>query len=85
MTDIEKLKMLLRETDYPYFQDAELSFYLEKNNGDLNATVYECLLIKAENVQLNVSGLSTADTSKYFLRLAKKYKPSNSGTLSGGY
>ena len=78
---IQTLKIILREEDVPFFTDEELSFYLERNGGNVDATAYQCLCIKAEDTTLQVSGLSTADSSKYFRRLANMYRPSNSGTL----
>lgn len=85
MSDLSNLKLILREGDIPFFTDRQLSFYLEQNGGDVRRTAYQCLLIKAEDTTLEVSGLSTADTSKYFRRLASQYRPFNSGTLKGGY
>ena len=29
---LKKMKMVLREKDYPFFDDDELTFYLEENN-----------------------------------------------------
>lgn len=80
---IATLKKLIRENALPYFTDEELEFYLAKNSGDLERTAYECLVIKAENTTLTISGMTTADTSKYFLRLASQFRPSNSGVLKG--
>lgn len=84
MNSLEDLKIVLRETDIPFFDDEQLEFYLRENNGDYRATAYQCLLIKAEDTTLSVSGLSAADSSKYFRRLASKYRPHNSGILKGG-
>ena len=44
-------------------------------------------LIKAEDTTLSVSGLNCADTSKYFRRLAQRYRQNNSGqlTIGGAY
>lgn len=84
MTDLERLKMILRESDIPFFSDDELNFYLSENKGDFNATAYQCLLVKAEITNLSLSGLSLADTASYFRRLASRYRPHNSGILSGG-
>lgn len=81
--DIRHLKMVLREADIPFFSDEELEFYLAQNNGDLNDTLYQCLCIKAEDTTVNVSGLNTGDSSKYFRRLANMYRPNNSGILEG--
>lgn len=85
MSNLEELKIVLREDDVPFFSDAQLEFYLQENGGDYTATAYQCLLIKAEDTTLSVSGLSAADSSKYFRRLAAKYRPYNSGVLRGGY
>jgi hypothetical protein len=83
MADLNNLKLMLREADVPFFTDEELEFYLTQNGGDLYNTAYQCLLIKAENTTLTISGLTTADSSQYFRRLANMYRPSNSGTLGG--
>lgn len=83
MSSIEDLKIVLREAEIPFFSDAELAFYVAENNGDYSATAYQCLIIKSENTTLSLSGLSTADTSNYFKRLASRYRPRNSGILGG--
>lgn len=85
MSSLEELRLVLREDDVPFFTDEQLLFYIKENNGDYNATAYQCLLIKAEDTTLSVSGLSASDSSKYFRRLASRYRPHNSGVLKGGY
>lgn len=82
MTDIEIIKKEIREAQAPYFDDDDFSYYLQKNNGDVNATIYEMLIIKSEDSTISVSGLSTNDTSSYFKRLASRYRRYNSGILS---
>jgi len=84
MNSLEDLKKVLREDDIPFFEDEDLNFYLQENEGDYQKTAYQCLLIKAEDTTLRISGLNTADSSKYFRRLAAKYRPHNSGVLKGG-
>ncbi len=84
MTTLDRLKTILRENDIPFFSDDELNFYLSENKNDFNATAYQCLLIKAETTTLSLSGLSLADTASYFRRLASRYRPHNSGVLTGG-
>lgn len=84
MTDIDRIYKELREEQAPYFEDDDIEYYLEKNNGDVNATIYEMLIIKSEDSSIEVSGLITGNTSDYFKRLASRYKPFNSGTLIGG-
>ena len=73
----------LREHQSPYFEDGDIEHYYSKNKGNTLATIYEMLIVKAEDSAISVSGLSTADTSNYFLRLASRYRPHNSGVLSG--
>ena len=85
MSNIEDLKIVLREEDIPFFTDEQLDFYLRENGGNYDLTAYQCLLIKAEDTTLQVSGLSAADSSKYFRRLAAKYRPNNSGILKGAF
>lgn len=85
MSSLEDLKIVLREEDVPFFTDKQLEFYLKENKGDYRATAYQCLLIKAEDTTLSVSGLSAGDSSKYFRRIAAKYRPNNSGVLKGVY
>lgn len=75
------LKTILREDDVPFFSDETLEFYLQRNGGDIDSTLYQCLCIKAENTTVSISGLTTADSSKYFRRLASMYRPNNSGVL----
>lgn len=83
MTDIEIIKKEIREEQSPYFEEDDFRYYLDKNNGDVNATIYEMLIIKSEDSSISVSGLNTQDTSSYFKRLASRYKQFNSGILKG--
>ena len=79
---ILKLKTELREETSPFFTDEEIAYYLNKNNGNINSTAYECLLLKAEDDSIALpGGLTLANNSAYWLRLAKKYKPNGSRIL----
>ena len=84
MTDIERIKKEVREEQAPYFEEDDFQYYLDKNNGNVDATIYEMLIIKSEDSTISVSGLATADTSAYFKRLASRYKQFNSGVIQGG-
>lgn len=81
MTDIERVKKEVREEQTPYFEEDDFQYYLDKNGGNINATIYEMLIIKSEDSTISVNGLTTQDTSSYFKRLASRYKQFNSGVL----
>lgn len=81
MEKLDLLKLNIREKDFPMFSDETLSFYLEKNKGDLDATSYELLLLKAETTGLSMDGLTTKDSAMYFKMLASHYTTTNSGVL----
>lgn len=83
MTDIERIKKEVREAQAPYFDEDDFEYYLNKNGGNVDATIYEMLIIKSEDSSISVSGLTTQDTSGYFKRLASRYRQFNSGTLEG--
>ena len=82
MSNIDELKIILMEKDCPFFSDEELAYYLKKYST-MEDAAYNCLIIKAEDTTLSVSGLSCADSSRYFLRLAQQYRRNNSGILGG--
>lgn len=81
--DYERIMMETREYQCPYFEESDVLYYYRKNNYDVDATIYEMLLIKAEDSTITVSGMTTDDTSGYFRRLASRYKRFNSGVLRG--
>ena len=82
MGEIQELKLRLREETSPFFTDEEIAYYLNKNNGNINNAAYECLLLKAEDDSIALpGGLTLANNSSYWLRLAKKYKPNGSRIL----
>ena len=84
MEPLNELKILCREKQVPYFDDEELEYQLERANGDVNLAAYRCLIIKAENCAVQVSGLTLADTHTYWLRLAPSVHPPGSCIVKGG-
>lgn len=79
-----QLKTNLRESQVPFFGDEELQSQLDRAGGDVDLATYNCLIIKAEECSLSVSGLSIADSSAYWLRLAAMYRPNFTATAKGG-
>ena len=82
-SDIEIVRKSILEDKAPYFDEEEIEYYLDKNNGNVDATIYEMLIIKSEDSTISVSGLNTHDTSGYFKRLASRYRTFNTGILGG--
>ena len=80
---LEQLRLILREDDIPFFEDETLASYLAKYNNNVSRAAYDCLLIKAEESSLDVSGLNIADSSAYFRRLASMHRPKQSRLLGG--
>ena len=82
MGEIQELKLRLREETSPFFTDEELAYYLKKNDSNLDATTYECLLLKSEDASISLpGGLSLPSNGSYWLKLAKKYKPNGTRCL----
>ena len=81
---IDELKLILREKDVPFFEDEELNYHLSQNGNKVGPAAYRCLIIKSESSNMTLPGLTLPDTSKYFRRLAVRYRPRHSGVLGGG-
>lgn len=81
LSSIDDLKIVLRESEMPFFDDSELQWYVDKFNGDYNRAAYELLIVKSENTGMSIAGMSADDSSSYFRRLANRYRPNNSGVL----
>ena len=73
---LEKIKIVLRENEIPFFTDEEIEFHIEMAQGDFNYAVYTLAITKAETCHMALSGLTLADTSDYWLRIAQTYRPS---------
>ena len=76
------VKRILREDTMPLLSD-ELIADISSASDTLDEVIYKGALMKSEDTPLQDSGLSTADTSKYFLRIASMHRPSNTGILGG--
>ena len=84
MEILDDIKTLIREKDEEsqYFSDEEIRFYYKRNNMDLYATVYELLLVKAEDDNCKLpSGIEVASSRDYWLMLARKYRPNGSRVI----
>jgi hypothetical protein len=82
INSIDELKLILREDDIPFFTDEQISKYIALYET-LDLALYAMLMVKAENTQMRIAGMTTQDTSSYFRKLARQYRPNNSGILKG--
>lgn len=82
INSIDELKLILREDDIPFFTDEQISKYIAVYDT-LDLALYAMLMVKAENTQMQIAGMTTQDTSSYFRKLARQYRPNNSGILKG--
>lgn len=82
--ELAQLRINLREDEIPFFDDLELQRQLERADFNVDLATYRCLIIKAEECSLSVSGLSIADSSAYWLRLAAMYRPIGTTIVKGG-
>lgn len=80
--EIRTLKIRLREEDYPLFTNEELQYFIDSCDS-LDMATYRAAILKSEANGLNLNGIEIESMSKFFLRIAAMYRPSNSGTLKG--
>lgn len=80
---IGALRREIREDALPYFSDDDLVYYLQKHHENVEEAAYEMLIVKSEDSQVALVGLTTQDTSSYFKRLASRLKTYNTQTLGG--
>lgn len=80
--DLVYMKNILREDVMPMFSDAQLADMLQRADS-LDEAIYKAAIQKSENTSLIVSGVTVADSSAYFLRIARTHRPNNTGTLKG--
>lgn len=75
------LKTVTQEAAYPMFTPQELEFYLSEYGGDVRKTAYKLLCLKAQNGQIQITGMTLPDHERYFMKLAQEYRPNHSGVL----
>lgn len=81
---LERLKENLRESDYPFFEEAQLIRLLEEADGNVDAASYRGLIIKAEQDGIDLSDLQMESMRGYWLSLARLYRPDAGGVLKRG-
>ena len=78
MTDLEKLKSLIDESNFPYFEDAYLEARLE-DTTDIKTLAKELCTVKAGIEEMKLGDITIPSPRKHFLALAQMYR----GNLTG--
>ena len=81
MTDLERLKELIDEANYPYFEDHELQRHIDKGD-DLYVIARELCLIKAGIEEMKLGDVVIPSPRSYFLMLARKYRRNHTGVVA---
>lgn len=73
---IKKLKILLKEDTYPYFDDDALEIFLDENENDVYKTASELCLLKADSEKSIKVGPITIENPdpEFWKDLSIKYK-----------
>lgn len=82
MLSLEKLKDLLEENNYPYFEDGYLQGKLDLlEDGDYNSLVRELLIIKSGIPEITLGDITIPSPKEYMLILASKYRTNRTGMV----
>ncbi|MBS4536812.1 hypothetical protein GOQ29_14420 [Clostridium sp. D2Q-14] len=84
MTDLEKLKDMINEYNYPYFDDAYLQ---EKINSleisqTLNSLARELCITKSGIEEIKLGDITIPSPKNHFLTLASKYRTNLTGVVT---
>ncbi len=80
---LDKLKLNIREEQFPCFTDEELVYVLEASSFDLDKASYNCLIRKAFDNSIRLpSGMDIPSNKEYWLSLARLYRQSGSRNMS---
>ena len=96
MDNLEKLKILILEEQYPRFTDEQLQSFLDDNKGNVYATAADLCLLKANTEKKITVGPITIENAdpEFWMVLQKRYivaassfnadDPDGEGNISGG-
>ena len=80
MTDLERLKELIDEANYPYFEDVELQRRIDEGI-DLYVIARELCLIKAGIEEMKLGDVVIPSPRSHFLMLAQRYRQNRTGVV----
>ncbi|MCQ4921556.1 hypothetical protein NE686_00540 [Tissierella carlieri] len=85
MNNLEKLRGLIDEENYPYFTDAYLQSRMDeigtRKGITLESIAKELCLIKAGIEEMKLGDITIPSPRNHFLRLASSFRKSYTGTV----
>lgn len=86
MTDLEKLKMMIDEENYPYFKDEYLEerishIGIEPGTNSIKDLAKDLCLIKAGIEEIKLGDIIIPSPRRHFLMLAQKYRNNRTGVV----
>lgn len=84
MTDLDKLKDMIDEENYPYFTDVYLQSRLDSIGDEgqsFESLIRELCLTKSNIEEIKLGDIIIPSPRKHFLMLASQYRKSNTGTV----
>lgn len=81
MNDIDKLKQLIDEENYPYFDDDELQSLLE-DTDDIYSLAQKLCIIKSGIEEIRLGDITIPSPRKHFLTLAQQYRKNMTGVVT---
>ena len=85
MTDLEKLKQMIDEENYPYFTDEYLQNRLNEIGVEygrtLNGLARELCIVKAGIEEIKLGDVIIPSPKDYFLMLASRYRTNQTGVV----
>jgi len=85
MTDLDKIKKMIDETNYPYFDDDYLLGKLEdidiEYNVTLNSIARDLCLVKAGIEEIKLGDITIPSPRQHFLMLASGYRINQTGVV----
>lgn len=83
---IERLKILIDEANYPYFDEEyliELVNQINQGDADLQSSLRELCMIKAGIEEIRLGDVVIPSPRNHFLILANKYRSNGTGVNVG--
>lgn len=86
MTDLEKLKMMIDEENYPYFTNEYLQFRIdgigiEPGVDGLRSLAKDLCLVKSGIEEIKLGDVIIPSPRRHFLMLAQKYRNNRTGVV----